>query len=152
VPVIYPEPPELVIGQAVRLREGRDGSLIACGLMVAPALEAAQRLAERGIHCRVLDMHTVKPIDREAVTAAAVETGWIVTAEEHLLDGGLGSAVAQVVAREHACPMGFVGLHDTYAESGTPDALLEKYGLTAQAIVDEAERLLAGRSRLGAAG
>lgn len=142
VPVIYPAEPDLRIGRAEVLREGRDVTLIGTGLMVAAALEAAHVLAASGIQARVLDMHTIKPIDRAAIVAAARETRGIVTAESHLLDGGLGSVVARVVAREAPCRMGFIGLDDTYAESGKPDDLLEKYGLGAAAIAAEARRVL----------
>lgn len=142
VPLVYPEAPDLAIGRAETLRAGGDVTLIACGLMVAAALEAAERLAGRGIQARVLDMHTVKPLDRAAVVAAARETGGIVTAEEHLLDGGLGSMVARVAAEEAPCRMAFVGLRNTYAESGQPEELLAKYGLTAAAIAERAEGLL----------
>ncbi|MCB0216736.1 MAG: transketolase family protein [Caldilineae bacterium] len=143
VPVVYPGGAEdLVIGRAASLRAGDDLTLIACGAMVAAALVAAARLAEQGIEARVLDMHTIKPIDRAAVVAAATETGGIVTAEEHLLDGGLGSAVARVVAREAPCRMGFVGLDDSFARSGDPMALMQRYGLTAEAIEAEALRVL----------
>src|SRR5207237_6021833 len=115
------------------------------GLMVAPALEAAEQLAKEKVQARVLDMHTVKPCDDEAVLAAARETGRIVVAEEHLLHGGLGSAVAMSAARQQPVPMRFVGLKDTFAESGPPEALLEKYGLTAADIVREAQELLGNR-------
>lgn len=141
VPVIYKDgAAALEIGKANRVREGKDATIIACGLMVALALEAAAELAKKGVECRVLDMHTVKPIDRAAVIAAARETGAIVTAEEHLLDGGLGSAVARVVAEEAPCKMAFVGVRDTYAESGKPEELLTKYGLTAAEVVAAVER------------
>lgn len=143
-PLVYASNPDIEIGRANLLRPGGDVTLIACGLMVATALEAAETLAARGIEARVLDMHTIKPLDAAAVLAAARETRGIVTAEEHLLDGGLGSAVARVVAREAPCRMGFIGLDNTFAESGKPDELLAKYGLTAAAIVAEAERVLGG--------
>lgn len=146
VPIVHADGAGIVIGRAVRLREGADACVIACGLMVAAALEAAHALQAEGIQVRVLDMHTVKPIDRDAVVAAALETGGIVTAEEHLLDGGLGSAVARVVAREAPCPMGFVGVDDTYAESGKPEDLLAKYGLTWQAIAGEVRRVVGTRA------
>jgi transketolase len=139
VPVVYDGadvPFEL--GKANRLRDGKDVTLIANGLMVSAALEAADRLAARGVQARVLDMHTVKPCDDAAVLAAAIETGRIVVAEEHLLHGGLCSAVALSAARQHPVPMRFVALKDTFAESGTPEGLLEKYGLTAGDIVREA--------------
>jgi len=102
---------------------------VANGLMVAAALEAAHNLSEEGIEARVLDMHTVKPLDEVAVAQAAYETGAIVTAEEHTLHGGLGAAVAQAVVKRQPVPMAFVGVRDEYAESGAPEELLEKYGL-----------------------
>lgn len=139
VPIIYPNGTDLEIGQASVLRHGNDVSLIACGLMVACALEAANLLADRGLHARVLDMHTLRPIDEEAIEAAARETGAIVTAEEHVLDGGLGSAVARVVGECHPVPMGFVGLRNAYAQSGTPQELLQKYGLMPEAIARAAK-------------
>jgi transketolase len=135
----------LALGKAQRMRDGSDATVIACGLMVALALEAAHALEADGLSCRVLDMHTVKPVDVEAVAAAARETGHIVTAEEHLLDGGLGSAVARVVAAEAPCRMGFVGIDDTYATSGKPEELLAAYGLTAAAIAEQVRRLLGRR-------
>jgi transketolase len=144
VPLLYPEGFAFRLGQANRLRDGKDVTIIACGLMVAAALQAADRLAAKGIAARVLDMHTVKPLDDEAVLAAARETGRIVVAEEHLLHGGLGSVVAMSAARQHPVPMRFVGLRDTFAESGTPEGLLEKYGLTA-ADVEKAVLELVGR-------
>src|SRR5206468_12084868 len=106
------------------------------------ALEAAEKLAERGVQARVLDMHTAKPCDDAAVLAAAKATGRIVVAEEHLLHGGLGSMVAMSAARQQPVPMRFVGIRDTFAESGPPEALLAKYGLTANDIVREALTLM----------
>jgi transketolase len=143
VPIIYENGCPFRIGQANRLRNGTDLTIIANGLMVAAALEAAEKLAEKGIQARVLDMHTVKPLDDPAVLAAAKETGRIVVAEEHLLHGGLGSVVAMSAARQHAVPMRFVGLRDTFAESGPPEGLLAKYGLTAADIVHETMDLVA---------
>lgn len=143
VPVIYPDGLSFTIGKANSLRDGKDVTIIACGLMVAMALEASETLKARGIHAAVLDMHTIKPIDEEAIVHAAQDTGAIVTAEEHLLEGGLGSAVARTVAEHHPVPMAFVGLHNTYAESGDGEALLEKYGLTAQAIIAAVEQVMA---------
>jgi transketolase len=139
VPVVYTHgADELVIGRAHVLRDGADVTLIACGLMVAASLEAAVLLAEDGVQARVLDMHTVKPLDAEAVEAAARDTGAIVTAEEHLLDGGLASAVTRAVAQRHPCPVRSVGLDNTYARSGPPFELLEAYGLTAEHIASAA--------------
>jgi len=134
VPYIYKEDYRFTLGKAVTLRDGKEATIIANGIMVAKALEAADKLAAQGAECRVLNMHTLKPLDEEAIVAAASQTGAIVTAEEHLLHGGLGSRVAQVVAREKPVPMGFVGLNDIYAKSGKPDELLQKYGLTAEEI------------------
>ncbi|MFO0863970.1 MAG: transketolase C-terminal domain-containing protein [Gemmataceae bacterium] len=135
VPVIYEKGCDFKLGKAIQVRQGTDVTIIANGLMVAPALEAAEKLAASGIQARVLDMHTVKPLDDAAVLAAAKETGRIVVAEEHLLHGGLGSVVAMSVVRQHPVPIRFVGVNDTFAESGKPEELLKKYGLTADAIV-----------------
>jgi transketolase len=142
VPVLYAPDSPFTVGRANRLRDGSDLTIIANGLMVAPALEAAESLAAIGKQVRVLDMHTVKPLDEAAVAQAARETGRIVVAEEHLLHGGLGSAVAMSAARQHPVPMRFVGINDTFAESGSPEALLEKYGLTAANIAAAARELL----------
>jgi transketolase len=138
VPVVYSKGCDFKVGKAIQLRAGKDLTIIANGLMAAPALEAAETLASKNVQARVLDMHTVKPLDEAAVLSAASETGRIVVAEEHLLHGGLGSAVAMSVVRQHPVPMRFVGIQDTFAESGTPEELLEKYGLTAAAIVKAA--------------
>jgi transketolase len=135
VPEIYPADAKFEIGKANQLRDGKDATIIANGLMVGLALDAAVTLSGQGIQARVLDMHTVKPLDEAAVVAAAKETGRIVVAEEHLMAGGLGSAVAAAVCRRHPVPMDFVNLGDTYAESGDPAGLLQKYGLTTEAIV-----------------
>jgi len=141
-PVVYEKGAYFRIGAANQLRDGDDVALIACGLMTAAALEAAEELGRRGIHARVIDMHTVKPLDEVSIQRACEETNGIVCAEEHLLDGGLGSAVARVVAERHPAPMAFVGIRNTYAESGEPDALLRKYQLTALDIVEAAERVM----------
>ncbi len=141
VPLLYENGCDFQIGKAIQLREGRDVTIIANGLMVAPALEAANELATKGVQARVLDMHTIKPLDEAAVLAAAKETGRIVVAEEHLLHGGLGSVVAMSVVRQHPVPMRFVGINDTFAESGKPEALLEKYGLTSKQIVEAVQAL-----------
>ncbi len=142
VPNLYPNGCKFQLGKAIQLRDGKDITIIANGLMVAPALEAAEALAGKGKQARVLDMHTVKPLDEAAVLAAAKDTGRIVVAEEHLLHGGLGSAVAMSVVRQQPVPMRFVGIKDTFAESGTPEELLQKYGLTAADVVKAANELL----------
>ncbi|MCX7667050.1 MAG: transketolase family protein [Gemmataceae bacterium] len=138
VPIVYPNGVTFELGKANKLREGKDLTIIANGLMVAPALMAAEELAKKGIEARVLDFHTAKPCDHEAVLAAAKETGKILVAEEHLLHGGLGSIIAMSVVSQHPVPMQFVGINDTFAESGTPEGLLQKYGLTAENIVRHA--------------
>jgi transketolase len=142
VPNVYPNGCPFQLGKAIQMRAGKDITIIANGLMAAPALEAAEQLASKGKQARVLDMHTVKPLDDAAVLAAASDTGRIVVAEEHLLHGGLGSAVAMSVVRQRPVPMRFVGIKDTFAESGTPDELMQKYGLTAADIVKAASELL----------
>src|SRR5262249_48068233 len=142
VPIVYPDSCPFTLGKANKLRDGKDLTIIANGLMVAAALEAAERLAGQGVQARVLDMHTVKPLDDAAVLAAARETGRILVAEEHLLHGGLGSVVAMSAARQHPVPMRFIGIKDTFAESGKPEELLAKYGLTADDIVRAARELL----------
>ena len=145
-PLLYDESYRFTIGKAVTLRQGKDVAIIATGLMLAPALEAAQALAAEGIDCRVLSMPTLKPLDEQAVASAAAETGAIVTAEEHLEHGGLGSAVARVVARRCPVPMEIVAIKDTYTKSGKPEELLARHGLTAQGIADAVRKL---RGRVG---
>jgi transketolase len=141
VPIIYEKGCDFQLGKAIQVRPGKDLTIIANGLMVAAALDAARELAGKGVDARVLDMHTVKPCDDAAVLAAAKETGRIVVAEEHLCHGGLGSVVAMSAARQQPVPMRFVNLRDTFAESGKPEELLEKYGLTAKDIVKAALEL-----------
>ena len=133
-PLILGDDYRFVLGEAATLRQGIDATIIACGLMVARAMEAAENLSQQGIDCRVLNMSTIKPLDIEAIVLAANETGAIVTAEEHLEHGGLGSRVAQVVVQHRAVPMAFVAIKDVFAKSGTPDELLQRYGLTAAEI------------------
>ncbi len=133
-PLVYDQSYRFKLGKAVEMRQGGDATIIAIGLMVKAALEAAESLKGEGIDCRVLNMSTLKPIDEAAIIQAAAETGAIVTAEEHLEHGGLGSAVARVVARHKPVPMEFIALKDTYAKSGKPAELFERYGLTAKDI------------------
>jgi transketolase len=131
MPLVYSEDYHFTLGKVVTMRSGKDVTIIAMGIMVAKALEAAEKLATQGIDCRVLNMPTLKPLDEQAIAKAASETGAIVVAEEHLAHGGLGSRVAQVVAREKPVPMSFINLGDSYALSGKADELLERCGLTA---------------------
>ena len=130
LPLVYGEDYQFKLGKAVMMKQGGDATIIAIGLMVRAALEAAIELEREGIYCRVLNMSTLKPIDEAAIVRAAAETGAIVTAEEHLEHGGLGSLVAQVVAKNRPVPMEFIAIKDTYAKSGKPSELLERYGLT----------------------
>ncbi len=134
MPLVYNESYRFSLGKAVTMRQGKDVTIIAIGIMVIAALEAAENLTQEGIDCLVLNMPTLKPIDEAAIIKAAAETGAIVTAEDHLEHGGLGSAVAQVLARHQPVPMEFVAIKDTYAKSGKAAELLQKYGLTAKDI------------------
>lgn len=143
VPTVTTRDTPFVPGQALLMQEGSDGTIIANGMMVARALEAADILAQKGIKPRVLNMHTLKPLDQAAVLAAARETGAIVTAEEHSRYGGLGSAVAEVVVEsEHLVPMRIVGVNDRYLESGPPEDLMVLAGLTAERIAQAMETIL----------
>ncbi len=149
MPHVYPAEGDcpFEIGKANVVRQGADLTLIGCGIMVATALDAAAVLAEDGIQARVLDLHSLRPLDEAAIVAAAKETGAIVTAEEHLLHGGMGSNIARIVARTHPVPMGFVGLADTYTDSGDPDDLLAKYGLTADHVAAAARQAFSAKTR-----
>ena len=131
----------LEIGKASVLREGSDASIIACGVMVERALEAADRLAERGVEAAVIDMHTIKPIDRGAIIRAA-NCGAIVTAEDHSVIGGLGSAVAEVLVEEAPTMMRMIGVRDKFGESGSPSDIMDKMGLTSENIASKVEDLL----------
>jgi transketolase len=146
-PAVYNDGYRFSLGKAVLMRQGKDVTVIACGIMVSKALEAANSLASQGVDCRVLNMPTLKPLDEQAIIEAAMQTGAIVVAEEHLLHGGLGSRVAQVVASEKTVPMSFIGINDVYAKSGKPDELLQKHGLTAEAIEQAVKAVVARKSR-----
>jgi len=141
-PIIYGAEDSFQIGRAKVHGTGNDIAIIACGLLVAQALIAQSQLEDEGISARVIDMHTLKPLDEPAVARAARECGAIVTAEEHVLEGGLGSLVAKAVALSTPVPMEFVGIQNTFAESGAPDQLMEKYGLTASNVVSAVKRVL----------
>ncbi|MCP5114780.1 MAG: transketolase family protein [bacterium] len=146
VPIIYEAGRKFEIGKAIELIPGSDVTIIGSGMLVAEAIRASEQLAGEGVSARVIDLHTVKPLDREAIAKAAAETGAIVVAEEHLVDSGVGTRVAQVVGETTPAPMEFVGLENTYAESGTPAGLLEKYGLVASNVAAAARRVL-GRKK-----
>jgi len=146
LPLVYGDDYRFKLGKAVVMRQGGDATIIAIGLMVQSALDAARNLEREGIYCRVLNMSTLKPIDEAAIVQAAAETRAIVTAEEHLEHGGLGSLVAQVVVRHQPVPMEFVAIKDTYAKSGKPSELLERYGLTEKDI-ERAVKLALAKKR-----
>jgi transketolase len=140
--VVYPSGQKFEIGKAVQLREGKDVTLVATGLLVAESLRAAEMLEGEGVSARVIDVHTIKPLDKETIARAARETGAMVVSEEHLVDSGLGVRVAQAVGEATPCVMEFVGIQNTYAESGTPEGLLEKYGLMAKDVAAAASKVL----------
>lgn len=142
VPDIFPADYKFRHGKAALLAEGTNVTIIAAGVMVGPALTAAEELAKAGLSVRVLNMPTIKPIDSMAIKKAAAETGAIVTCEEHSIIGGLGSAVAEVLVESVPVPMERIGVADTFGESGTPNALLAKYKLTAADIVVAAKRVI----------
>jgi len=142
-PIIYGADQKFEIGKAIQVADGKDVTVIANGLLVAQAMLAADILDAEGISVRVVDMHTVKPLDRDAIRKAASETGAIVVAEEHLVNAGLGVRGAQVVAETVPVPMEFVGIQDTYAESGQPEELLEKYGLVAKDVAGAIRKVVA---------
>ena len=144
VPVINDCPEyKFELGKGVLVADGKDVTIVATGIMVAMALEARELLAQEGIDARVINIHTIKPIDREIIAKAARETGAIVTAEEHNIIGGLGSAVAEVICEECPVPMARVGMKDTYGHSGTVPALLEAYGMTPANIVEAVKTAIA---------
>ena len=130
------------IGKGVNLAEGKDVTIIATGIMVEAALKAKELLKDEGINAGVINIHTLKPIDKDLIVKAAKETGAIVTAEEHSIIGGLGSAVSEVLCEEYPVPVIKVGIKDTFGESGKPAELLEKYGLTAANIVEKVKKAI----------
>ena len=139
---VYTEEKEFIIGKADLLKDGNDVTVVSCGLMVNESLKAAEILKQDGIAARVINMHCIKPIDEGMILRAAQETGAIVTAEDHSKIGGLGGAVAEVLARTYPVPMEQVGVDDKFGESGSQTELFEKYGLTAMNIVFAAKRAL----------
>jgi transketolase len=145
VPIVHDEDYHFEVGKASRLRDGDDVTLIACGTMVIRVLEAASLLEEQGVQARVINMATVKPIDREAIVEAATETGAIVTTEEHTIYGGLGSAVAEVVVTTRPVPMRILGVPGVFAPTGSPEFLFEYFALTPQGIRDAALELVGVR-------
>ncbi len=142
VPVITKPEDEYKIGRGVLLKKGDDVSIVACGALVSNALDAASILDAEGIRASVINMHTLKPIDKQILIKAASETGAIVTAEQHVLDGGLGSAVAAVLAQEHPAPIEFIGINNCFGQSGAPEALFKHYHLTVHDIVNAARQAI----------
>jgi len=145
VPILYKEEDHIEIGKGNLLREGNDVAIIACGIMVAKALQAADELAASGIQVAVADMHTIKPLDQELVLKLARQTGAVLTVEEHSVIGGLGSAVCETVSEHFPVPVLRMGIADAFGQSGTPDNLLEHYGLTVDNIVRNIHKLLEKR-------
>lgn len=143
VPVFTPAENAFVIGKAIMLNEGKDVSIFATGHLVWEAILAGHMLAEKGIDAEIINIHTIKPLDEEAVLNSVNKTGCVVTAEEHQMNGGLGDSINQLLALNRPTPVEMVGVNDKFGESGTPEQLMEKYGLTAQNIVDKAMKVIA---------
>lgn len=142
-PVITTPESPFTIGKAETLLQGRDVAIIACGTLVYEALVAADALEKEGIQCSVINNHTVKPMDEETIVAAAQQCGAIVTAEEHQIAGGMGSAVAEVLARKFPVPIEFVGMRDRFGESGSPAELMQAFGLTSEGIIGAVKKVVA---------
>ncbi|MCB9188504.1 MAG: transketolase family protein [Flavobacteriales bacterium] len=142
VPIFIPEDMPFEIGKAIKLVEGTDVSIFATGHLVWKALEAAKELSEKGISAEVINIHTIKPLDEIAVLESVSRTGCAVSAEEHQIAGGLGESIAQVLSRKKPAPMEFVAVDDKFGESGTPDELMEKYGLSTSNIIEAAQNVL----------
>lgn len=145
---IYDETYQFELGKGVELRKGKDVTIIATGLMVQKSLEAAKKLKDENIFARVINIHTIKPIDRDIIIKAAKETSAIVTAEEHSIIGGLGSAVLEVLSDEYPVPLNRIGIMDEFGESGKPNELLEKYGLTEENIIEGCRKVMKLKNRL----
>ncbi len=142
VPVFTPENQKFEIGKAVQLTEGKDVTIIATGHLVWEALQASEILEQKGISAEVIDIHTIKPLDSDAVLESVGKTGCVVTAEEHNILGGLGESVARVLAQNNPVPQEFVAVNDSFGESATPAQLMEKYGLNDKAIVAAVEKVI----------
>lgn len=142
VPHVIPEGTPFEIGKAQVLREGKDLLFIATGIMVGAALDAAALMEKQGVNAAVLNVHTIKPLDNKLILKMAAETGAVVTAEEHSIFGGLGGAVAELISANNPLPVIRVGVNDTFGESGSPDDLLIKYGLTAEKLVEAGQKAL----------
>lgn len=146
IPVFTPADQKFEIGKAWTVNEGSDVSIFCTGHLVWESIKAGEILAAEGIEADIINIHTIKPLDEEAILASVKKTGCAVSAEEHMLNGGLGDSVAQVLARNYPAPIEYVGVHDTFGESGTPDQLMQKYGLTADKIVEQVKKVIARKN------
>ncbi|MBC7571293.1 MAG: transketolase family protein [Spirosoma sp.] len=143
IPVFTPADQTFEIGKAWHVNEGDAVSIFCTGHLVWEAIKAGEILSEQGIEADIINIHTIKPLDEAAILASVKKTGCVVTAEEHMINSGLGDSVAGVLARNYPAPMEYVGVHDTFGESGTPDELMQKYGLTADKIVEQVKKVMA---------
>lgn len=143
VPIFTPDNQDFVIGKAVQLKEGTDVTVIATGHLVWKAIQACDQLAERGISCDLINIHTIKPLDEEAILKSVAKTGCVVTCEEHQMNGGLGEAVAQTLVKNNPSPLEMVAVDDSFGESGTPEQLMVKYGLDTPDVVKAIEKVMA---------
>ena len=143
MPIFIPEDQKFEIGKALMLNEGTDVTIVATGHLVWEAIQAGEILAEKGISAEIINIHTIKPLDEEAILKSVAKTGCVVTAEEHQVNGGLGESVASTLARNNPAPIEIVAVNDTFGESGTPAELMQKYGLTKENIVASVEKLMA---------
>jgi transketolase len=146
VPIFTAPDQEFIIGKAWTVNEGKDVSIFATGHLVWEAILAGEILAEKGIDAEIINIHTIKPLDEEAVLASVRKTGCAVSAEEHQIAGGLGDSIAQVLIKNHLTPLEYVGVEDSFGESGTPAQLMEKYGLNAASIVEKALKAIARKN------
>jgi len=143
MPIFISEDTPFVIGKALLLNEGSDVTIVATGHLVWPAIEAGKALAEKGISAEIINIHTIKPLDEEAILKSVAKTGCVVTAEEHQIAGGLGESIAQVLSRNNPVPQEFIAVDDSFGESGTPAQLMEKYGLDTPNLIAAAEKVIA---------
>lgn len=143
VPIFIPADEPFVIGKALSIKEGSDVSIFATGHLVWEAMEAAKALAEEGISAEVINIHTIKPLDNEAILRSVAKTGCVVSAEEHQRNGGLGDSIAQLLAQNNPTPMEYIAIDDQFGESGTPAQLMKKYGLDSENIIAATKRVMA---------
>lgn len=146
VPVFTPENQKFEIGKAIKMIDGSDVSIFATGHLVWEAIQAAEQLKEEGIQAEVINIHTIKPLDSEAILASVAKTKCLVSAEEHQFNGGLGDSIAQLLIQNTAYPMEYVGVNDSFGESGTPDQLMNKYGLNAASIIEKAKKAISRKA------